>query len=157
MVMTALLSAFRDARLKPTREVVVPALTRVVAPRTKARYLRHDEPLPVLEHLEDSVLDIHAWGPNAPNYLIDVTVRHPDPTQRAATDCGIHDGAAALAGDAEKLARYPPKDGLKLIPASIETWGRMSPVFCDLLRELAGIISVNQQAFGLARTRPLSS
>ncbi len=70
MVITALLSASRAAKLKPTREVVVPALTRVVAPRTKARYLRHNEPLPVIEHLEDSVLDIHAWGPNAPNYLI---------------------------------------------------------------------------------------
>ncbi len=104
MIITALLAAFRDAKLKPTREVVIPALMRVVAPHTKARYLCAGKALPDLAHLEDSIVDIHAWGPNAPSSYIDVTVPHPDPSHRATSDSGIHDGAAASAGDAEKFA-----------------------------------------------------
>ncbi len=48
----------------------------------------------MLSYIEDSVFDIHAWGPNPPTYCLDVTARHPNASQRDTKVRGVMDGCA---------------------------------------------------------------
>ena len=109
-----------------------------------------------MQHLEDSVVDIYAWGPCSPTFLIDDTVRHPDPESRGTRNSSQEPGLAASLGDQEKQSRYPPKGGLSVTPASIETWGRLSPIFEGTLRKFAILAADHARLRGLPRTRPLT-
>ena len=61
----------------------------------------------------------------APDIILDVTVRHPgcaDLRAAAATDA-----ATAMAAEAEKLAKYPATAGRQVTPFAVETYGRLGP------------------------------
>ena len=136
-VVNALFQCFRDCYLNPRREVHVPALS------TNNAAGKH----------EDAILDVVAWGPGAPTFHIDVTIKHPNHLSSPA--CARTDGIAAASGDKVKFDRYPSQGGVTVTPASIETWGRMSPIFYDLLLRMSQLANEGNAAHGLPTCRHL--
>jgi hypothetical protein len=84
---------------------------------------------------EHAIMDVVATHPFlSDEFYIDATVRHPSAVAplRAASE----PGAAAVAGENDKHVRYPPTRGKRVIPAAMETWGRLGPQFISLLQTL---------------------
>ena len=66
--------------------------------------------------------------------LIDATIRHPSSVK--AVKAASEPAAAAIEGENEKFKRYPPTRGKRVVPAAMETWGRIGPHFMSLLLSL---------------------
>ena len=69
--------------------------------------------------------------------------------QPLASDC---DGAAALSAEEQKLERYPPCGGRKIVPFAMETWGRLGAQAEELLESVAAEASRHAQRRGHAYT-----
>ena len=69
-------------------------------------------------------MDIVATAPGAPTLFIDAIVRHPQQTGQYAQSTFV-DGVACQHSEADKLKRYPSTGGLHVVPAALETWGRI--------------------------------
>ena len=80
-------------------------------------------------------MDIVATAPGAPTLFIDATVRHPQQMGQYAQSTSV-DGAACQHAEADKLKRYPSTGGLHVVPAAIETWGRIGKHLHNLLGDL---------------------
>ena len=80
-------------------------------------------------------MDIVATAPGAPTLFIDATVRHPQQTGQYAQSTSV-DGVACQHAESEKLKRYPSVGGLHVVPAALETWGRLGKHLHNLLGDL---------------------
>lgn len=63
------------------------------------------------------------------------------------------DGTAAKEGEKEKLKRYPPREGLTMHPAAIESYGRFGPALLLLLGGLQSHVSLMSGLTGLSAKR----
>ena len=117
------------AGLHARREVVVPewAQSRV----------QQDGSRKVVE----AIMDVEATGFGDISVLhIDATVRYPL-AQRYLQVADGHsssdiDGHATKVADKDKQERYPPRNGLRVTTAAVETFGRLGDAFLDLLQNL---------------------
>ena len=68
---------------------------------------------------------------------VDVVLKHPR-AGHLVSDAAVKAGAAAAAGEAQKLRRYPamPEVGLhEVVPFAVESFGRLGPCAVRLLRD----------------------
>ena len=97
-------------------------------------------------------MDVEARGNGALTLLhIDATVRNPLAAShlRGGTGSAAVDGACLIAAAKDKQARYPPKGGLRVLTAGIETFGRTSSDFDELLRALAAAADAHAASRGM--------
>ena len=102
--------------------------------------------------LEEARLDIELFGhPVAPSRYIDGTIRHPA-AKSVVVKSSSCIGHAASEGEGAKWKRYVTKNGKKVIPCSMETWGSIGGTFEALLRDLAVMASRRQCERGIHPT-----
>ena len=82
-------------------------------------------------------LDLHLWsaGPNLAEWWVDVTHQHVWGVRYRAGD--LAPGKVARDAEQKKVKRYGlGRGGIAVIPAAMESWGRLGPRFDRLLRQL---------------------
>ena len=82
-------------------------------------------------------LDLHIWGasPHLCEWFVDTTVVHPWALRYQ--DAWQHAGHAGAAAEAKKYERYGNSSGgIAVIPAAVESFGRMGASFTALMRQL---------------------
>ena len=98
-------------------------------------------------------MDVEARGHGGAASLlhIDATVRHALAAShlRGAASSAEVDGSCLLAAVRDKQARYPPRGGLRVLTAAVETLGRTGEEFNELLRALAALACDHSQRRGL--------
>ena len=124
----------REAGLYTSENRVVPAWIRCKSDGTR----------------EDAELDFITWSRD-PNYIdyVDVTIRHSltkGTLRRAANE---YDTVTTKA-EGEKHKRYPQRDGLKVTPFAMETYGRIGPAGSRYLKKLAIAAEATDEDMGWA-------
>ena len=74
---------------------------------------------------KEAWLDVWCYGMHeAPDVLLDITIRHPG-AQRYAQKAAEQPGSAAEKAEGEKSDKYPAAAGRCVWPIAHETWGRL--------------------------------
>ena len=82
-------------------------------------------------------LDVVAHSCTGESFFIDATVRNPPvPKYRVEGHSCTQDGFACKVAVQDKQRRYPPKDGMRVTTAAMETYGYIGQELEDLLRTL---------------------
>ena len=142
------------AGLSTRREVVVPLWATWERPaQTRRRQGGDSDAAPATARCVEAWMDVEARGHGGAVTLlhIDATVRHALAAShlRGAASSAEVDGSCLLAAVRDKQARYPPRGGLRVLTAAVETLGRTGEEFNELLRTLAALACDHSQRRGL--------
>jgi len=135
----------RDAACDARREVSVPEFTRI----------KHKVGAPPADDLEEGIVDVLGWHAQFGEFLLDVTIRHPN-AKAVADRAANENGHAAKVGETHKHDRYKPSGGRFIVPLAIETYGRIGDEFLDWLMTLSSAARARDRSAGLAGVRHLS-
>ena len=105
--------------------------------------------------LTDAVADVAVIGiPEAPDLLLDITVRHPLVDNRCAR-AAEESAYTAIQAEKDKQKRYPATAGRSVWPVAYETFGRAGPDAERLLGTLAAAAKRNANSCGREPGREL--